>query len=44
MSDDIMSDDLLYDDLSRKLESKVDNKLISNLKEEVWKMDSKKAR
>jgi RIO kinase 1 len=32
MSDDIMSDDLLYDDLSRKLESKVDNKLISKSK------------
>ena len=27
-----MSDDLLYDDLSRKLESKVDNKLISKSK------------
>jgi len=27
-SDDIMSDELLFDDLSRKIESKVDNKLI----------------
>ena len=31
-SDDIMSDDLLFDDLSRKTESKVDNKLISKSK------------
>ena len=31
-SDDIMSDDLLFDDLSRKIESKVDNKLISKSK------------
>ena len=29
ISDDIMSDDLLFDDLSRKIESKVDNKLTS---------------
>jgi RIO kinase 1 len=31
-SDDMMSDDLLFDDLSRKTESKVDNKLISKSK------------
>ena len=29
MLDDVVSDDLLFDDLSRKIESKVDNKLIS---------------
>ena len=29
MFDDVISDDLLFDDLSRKIESKVDNKLIS---------------
>lgn len=31
-SDDIMSDDLLFDDLSRKIESKVDKKLIFKAK------------
>ena len=44
MLDDTMSDDLLYDDLSRKLESKIDNKLIFKSKRGSLKDGFKKGK